>query len=445
MWKNEGGAPPGTPLIPTKEERVSKRARIVLAVIILAVVAGAVGVFALRSKGTGPLVSTATARRADLGVTVPAAGKVVASVRADVFPPAAGTLAEVYVSDGATVSAGEAIARMDTGPLELQVRQAKSGLAAAKAQLKSVTDQAPSSAQIAAAKAGVTAASAAYDSAKAAYDALAPSAAASAGLSASITALDLNVKQAYAALLSAKAAYEKAKSADVSTAKAAAQIAIDQADRAVTLAEANLGKATLVAPIDGVVFFNPTGVAGADGTYPKAATGTAVSPAAAPFSVVDLGRSVFSAEVDEADVGRVAAGMKATVTLDAFPGEEFAGTVTRIAGAAQPTATGGSVFMVDVAIESAGRSLRLGMKGDATIKVSSIASALTIPTTAQFTDSGESFVYRIESGKLVKTPITTGAQTDSEVEVLSGIKEGDVVALAGTTPFSDGMSVRVKQ
>ncbi len=82
------------------------------------------------------------------------------------YPPTAGTLAVVYVSDGATVTAGQKIAKMDTGPLELAVKQAKAGLSQAQAAYDNVDAQGVSSADVTAAKANVTAAKKAWESAK---------------------------------------------------------------------------------------------------------------------------------------------------------------------------------------------------------------------------------------------------------------------------------------
>ena len=84
------------------------------------------------------------------------------------------------------------------------------------------------------------------------------------------------------------------------------------------------------------------------------------------------------------------------------------------------------------------------MKGDATIEVSSIKGAMTIPVEALFNENGQNFVYRVVDNKLSKTDITIGATTDTEVEVLSGLSSGDVVALSGPTQYSDGLTVRAK-
>jgi HlyD family secretion protein len=499
--------PRGTARAGLEEDRVSKRTKIIIAVIALVVVAGLAGVFALRAKGGGPQIQTATVAETNLGVTVSASGKIQAGSRADMYPPTAGTLAAVYVSDGATVTAGQRIAKMDTGPLELAVNQARAGLAQAQAALKNVDAQAVSSADVTAAKANVTASKKAWDSAKKAanavdgpsqgqidaaeaskdaakqsydnatdaYDAallvygstspttsvaLSAKKSAYAGylgakatydslvatnMSSAQAAANSGVSQAYAGYKAAQAALKKAQAANPSSQKTAARAAVTSAAKALELAQSTLSDATLRAPIDGTVFFNATGAPGADGQTPLPAAGAAVAPQAAPFSVVDLGGSTFIAEVDEADIDRVRVGMEADVTLDSFPGETFKTKVTHINSAAQPTATGGTIFPVELAITDTNQNILIGMKGDATIKVSSIPSALTIPLEALFNENGTNFVYKVEGGtKLVKTTITIGAQTDTDVEVIEGLKKGDVVALASPTTYTDGMTVTVK-
>ena len=486
---------------------MSKRTKIIIGVVVLVVAIAAVAFFALNARGGGPEIKTATVAETNLGVTVSASGKVQAGARADMYAPTAGTLAVVYVSDGATVSAGDKIAKMDTGPLDYAVKQAKAGLAQAQAAYENVDAQGVSSSDIAAARANVTASKKAYDSAKVAAGAVegpsqqqidaaaaAESAAkssydnASAAYDAALetwgstspttTVAATQEKQAYAAYLGAKATHDslvatnmdpaqsqanaavsqtyaaykaaqaaltKAQAADPASTKSAAKSAVTQASKAVELAQNNLNNATLVAPIDGTVFFNAGGAPGADGETPLPAEGSAVAPGAAPFSVVDLGGSTFIAEVDEADIDRVRVGMEADVTLDSFPGETFRTKVTHINSAAQPTATGGTIFPVELVMKDLGKNILIGMKGDATIKVSSIPSALTIPLEALFNENGTNFVYRVENGNtLKKTTITIGAQTDTDVEVIEGLKAGDVVALASPTTYTDGMTVTVK-
>jgi HlyD family secretion protein len=439
---------------------------------VVLVIAGVAAFFVFRSQGGGPQVDTATVEQQDLSVKVQASGKVQAGMKADLFPPTVGTLDEVFVEDGQKVTAGQQIAVMDKGPLELQVAQAETGVDQARAQLSAAEQQAPSSQDVNAAKANVNAAKSALNAAKVSLDSAeyAYSAAqkttnqlekavetspallpdlekarlAESQARAGVAQANAGVSQADAAYKGAQAQLAKVQGSSTADAETAARAGLAQAQDALTLAKANLDAATFVAPFDGVVFFNPTGTPGADGQIPKASAGSAVAPQSAPFSVVDLTGVTFTAEVDEADIDRLKAGMTGEVRLDAFPGDAFSSRVIEVRSAAQQTATGGTVFPVDMSIDNKDKNLLIGMKGDADISVSSIGSALIIPVEALFDQNGKSYVYVVEGGRLAKTDITTGAITDTTVQILSGLEAGQVVALSGSVEYTDGMAVRTK-
>jgi len=438
---------------------VSRRGKIILGVVIVVAIVAVAAFFLVKSKGSGPVIKTATVEETNLGVTVSASGNITAGQPIDVYPPTQGTLSDVFVKDGQSVKAGQKLAMMDTGPLEVQVQQAKAALAQAYSQLATINQQVPSSADVAAANAGICAAKAqldsatlAYNQAEEAYEFAKNPPPPAASNPASVAAAELEFKQATAAKKQAAAGVKSAQATlvkvqrgqSVSTQRAGAQASVRSAATALSVAQANLDDATLVAPTDGTVFFNAVGVAAADGSTPKAQPGSAVSPAAAPFSVVNLNASVFTAQVDEADIDRVKVGMEAEVTLDSFPGQTFKTQVVHIASASQPTATGGTIFPVDLAMSDTGKTILIGMKGDTTINVASIQNTLSIPVEALFNENGTNFVYKVVNDKLVKTTITVGATTDTEVEVLQGLKKGDVVALSGSTQYTDGMTVRTQ-
>jgi HlyD family secretion protein len=423
---------------------VSRTVKIVISVVVLAVLVAAAAFFLSKSAGSGPVIKTAKASNSTLKVTVAASGKISAGERSEVYPPAPGTLAVVYVKDGQTVKAGQKLAKMDTGPLKMAVKQAEAGVEQAESGLATLDQSTPSHLDERAAAAAVRAADAQYDNAKMAYD-FTKSLPSAPSKETSVAIANAGVKQAKAGLLSAKAALLKVRRGqDVGEQRGAANAGIASAQAALDVAKANLNGAVLVAPIDGTVFLNPAGIAGADGKAPLPAAGAGVAPAAAPFSVVSLGTSTFTAEVDEADIDRVKLGMIADVTLDAFPGTTLKTTVVHINPAAQPTATGGTIFQVELALTDTGKTILLGMKGDATIQVSAVQGALTIPVEALFNQNGQNYVFKLVGAKLVQTNITVGATTDTSVEVLKGLSAGDTVALAGSTQYTDGMTVRAQ-
>lgn len=451
---------------------MSTKTKVIIGVVVLALIGGVAAFVVIGSKGAGVEVEVGEATERDLSLTVIGSGRVEAGASADIFPPVAGTLARVLVSDGESVTAGTVIAEMDVEPIEVQLTQARAGLAQARAALANVDAQGGGAAAIAAAVAQQTAAEQAYTAAKSGQTAaeagwaLAKAALAAANPAevATYTALSLSEKQSHAAYLSAvsgvaqayaavqgaKVAVTQARSLDPEAQKDAAQAAVAQAQGAVALLEQQLDDATLVAPIGGIVVFNNTAsalsaAAGGTSAGGGPGEGSVVSPQSAPFTVVDLDALTFVADVDEAEIDGVRPGMSARVELDSFPADPITSTVTRVVPLARTTATGGTVFSVEIAITDPAQAVLLGMKGEASIEVESKEAVLTIPVQSLFSEGGKDYVLTIEDGVLVKTFVTVGAETDTDVEVLEGLESGDEVVLAGAVTYTEGTPVRVKQ
>ena len=425
------------------------RGRIIAAIVVLVIV-GVVIAGVLYSNAAGaPSVTTAKATTRTLGVQVTASGKMEASSRYDVYPPTAGTLDSVEVTDGAHVDAGDTLAQMDTEPLELQVAQAKSAVEQAEAQLETIDRGLPAGIDRSAASAAVSAAKASYDAALGAYRAFQVSYNAAPPLVkpsmiATLTALNVQQKNAYASYLSAKSNQHKLSTgSQVGEARDAAEEAQNAAEYSLKVARDTLDKATMTAPAAGTVVFNAVGTPGTDGAIPKAAAGAAVAPASAPFTIVQLGALNFNAQVDEADVDKVRPGMKAQVSLDAFPSKNFEGTVQTVRTTAIQTTTGGIAFPVLIAVEPAGKNLLIGMSGSTNVEVNAVEGALTVPIQAVLDANGSKYVFVVQSDDTVKkSRVQLGALTDTQAQVLSGIGVGDTVVTSNLSGLTDGEKVR---
>jgi HlyD family secretion protein len=427
------------------------KGKIIAAVVVVGIIAAIVAGVAVSARNAVPEVSTATADKRTLGVLVTASGKVDAAVKADVFPQTAGLLDSVEVTDGAEVSAGQVLAVMDTDALEVQASQALAGISGADAQYAAAGMGVPTAAQYAAADAAITVADSSYVVARDGYLAFKglydeATGAIKASMEASLTAVRIAKEGAYASLASARAARSQlSKAADVAAARAAASAARAASADAYRMAKAQIDACSITAPMDGVVIFNALGAPGTDGTVPKPQAGAAVAPQSAPFSVVALSGVGFTAQVDEADIDRVKVGMKASVSLDAFPGESIDAKVVSVKPAAIQTTTGGIAFPVTLELIRGTRSLLLGMSGSADIEVEAVSGALVVPIEAIFDEDDKKYVYVVSGDKVTKTEVTTGALTDTEAEVVSGLDAGAKVAVGNLSSLKDGMAVRVKQ
>jgi len=135
-----------------------------------------------------------------------------------------------------------------------------------------------------------------------------------------------------------------------------AQFSLDNAVIDVELADLAKRLATISTPIEGIVIRVDTPNPGIN-----------ITPAAT-FIVVDPASVFFSANVDEADIGRVIIGQKVKITLDAYPDEEFEGKVEKIAFVSTTTAGGGTAFKVEIFLPANhDLKFKVGMNGDAEI------------------------------------------------------------------------------
>ncbi|HEX2689142.1 MAG TPA: efflux RND transporter periplasmic adaptor subunit [Kofleriaceae bacterium] len=148
-----------------------------------------------------------------------------------------------------------------------------------------------------------------------------------------------------------------------------------QAQAAANLAQAklNLSYATIYSPVDGVVLSRAVDVG---------QTVAASLQAPTLFTIAeDLARMQIDTAVSEGDVGRLVEKMKATFTVDAFPGRQFEGIVRQVRNA--PTTTQGVVtYDAVIDVDNSDKSLRPGMTANVTFVLAQVADAVKIPNSA---------------------------------------------------------------
>jgi HlyD family secretion protein len=416
-----------------------KRKTIVATGIAAAVVVALGGGYAYSAATNRPLVGTAQAAVAPLSVTVSASGSLVAAHSAGVYPPAAGTLASVKVHDGDQVKAGDTLAVMAKGTLQLAVAQAKAAHTAAQAQLEAVNNGVPSAIDRSAANAALSAARSQVSTAKKNYAAYLDdyrnaSPDEQDAMRSTLRTLNTARSTANAALKAAEASLDQLSVAGrVTLARTAANQSVSATAKALSIAEDNLAGATLTAPFDGTVAIH--------GTVEK---GAGLTPGVAPFTVVDPSRMEFEAQVNETDISTIEKAQAATVTLDAFD-NPFTGKVTRVQASPVTTSTGTIAFPVRVSLTAGQDRLFQGMSGSADIEVKSIPDALTVPIEAVLTNGDSRTVFVLGAdGVAHARAVTIGASTDTAAQVLTGLSAGDQVVTTGASALSDGQRVRTK-
>ncbi len=130
--------------------------------------------------------------------------------------------------------------------------------------------------------------------------------------------------------------------------------------------------------------------------------------------------------VDEMDVLKLRKGMEALITLDAFPGQSFTGTVSAVHRSG--TNNGGTTkYTADITIDRENGMLD-GMNASAQITLDSVDDVLCIPEAALFEEDGAVYVYTTYSENNDElggmTEVTTGVSDGTNVQILSGLEEG---------------------
>lgn len=152
------------------------------------------------------------------------------------------------------------------------------------------------------------------------------------------------------------------------------------------------------------------------------------------MEIPDLTRMVAKGDVDEVDAGRVAAGQRVTLRLDAHPDDELHGTIVNVAKTVQqPPNTRDPMKMLRVDIrldQSDPARMRPGMRFQGTIELARSKNALLVPRDAVFVSPKGAVAYRRGVFGVETVPLRVGRQNDKVVEVLSGVSEGDRVLIA---------------
>lgn len=147
--------------------------------------------------------------------------------------------------------------------------------------------------------------------------------------------------------------------------------------------------------------------------------------------IPDLTRMKAEGEVDEADAGRVAAGQRVTLRLDAHPDEEFQGTITAAARTVQRkqnTQDPIKVLRVQIALDRTDPAkMRPGMRFQGTIELGRVKDAILIPRESVFVSSKGPYVFRRGVLDVETVPVRLGGQNDRSIEVTSGLDSGDRV------------------
>ena len=400
---------------------------------------------------------------------VTASGKVYPEVEVKISPDVSGEIVELTVMEGDSVKRGQLLARVYADILATQRDQAKAGVNQQEAQVQNT------SASLEAFKARMDQAERQYLRQKQLYQDKVIS--------------KLEYEQAESAYLTAKADYAAAKESIRS-----GQASVQSAQASLSVANKNLGRTSVVSPMDGVVSLLNV-------KKGERVVGSNMMAGTEMMRVADLRVIEVRVDVGENDIPKVKIGDTAIVEVDAYNNRKFKGVVTQIAstnrgvgGTTQTSTTDVTNYEVRIRLDPASYAdllanakaksfvFRPGMSASADIQTRTRVDALGVPinavTTREKTDTAKAkdgkaaeakpveavnnangepvkndddidevvFVLQ-KDGTVKKISVRTDVQDMNYIEVLSGLKAGDEVITGPYTVVSkllrDGMKVKV--
>jgi multidrug efflux pump subunit AcrA (membrane-fusion protein) len=208
----------------------------------------------------------------------------------------------------------------------------------------------------------------------------------------------------------------------------AARTAIQQAEAALDLANIQLGEVVIKAPFDGIV------------GQLDISKGSRVSPQTTVANFISKEVEVV-VNVPESRIGQVEKGQSAALQMTAYPGQDFPGVVNSIAPQAnQDTRT----FEVKITPTKGADLLRSGMYANVSILAQEKPNTLLAPRAAITTIDDQPVAFVVKGDNTVEQrEVTTGLFDKDNIEILTGLKEGEAVVTAGQSNLTDGAKVEM--
>jgi multidrug efflux pump subunit AcrA (membrane-fusion protein) len=424
--------------------------------------------------GGDPAIEVATVSRATVVEVVEAPATVTARATATVSSPADGTVARLRVREGQRVRAGQVLLRVESPDTRRRLRQAQR--ADARATTSGTSGTVP--VDLGAARQADADAQRAFDRARRAARRIPPGPARTQALS----ALRVSRSQYAAARASADQAVRQLAAGLGSLSDAVAALSSAQRVQtraALDVARRSVAALTVRAPVAGTVSLSPPpagpgsgatsglldqlpeslqgqagdllGDSGA-GAGPSVdavlAEGRPVTSGQPILTVTDTSSLSLTAQVDETDVLLVRAGVPASAELDAVPDARYDAAVASIDPSPTTSSRGGVTYLVRLSLGrgtapggTTAPTPRPGMSAVVDLQVRTAARAVAVPAAAVFRDGRRDAVWVVKNGVASERVVRLGAQGESRVQVVEGLKVGERVVVRGADRVRDGQEV----
>jgi len=373
-------------------------------------------------------VRVATVVRSELKSTVPTNGKVEPQPQAnfEAHAPFPGIVKRLYVHEGQKVTRGQLLLAMDDTDARARLAAALAALRNAQAGYATLLGGGNQQQRITL-EGNLAKARLDRDQALQNLDALQKLEATGAASPSEVTSARQRLAMDNASLtVLQQQKSEPYDTADLNRAKATmaeAQAGYDAALQAVD-------QANVRAPFDGTVYLIPV----SQTEY--------VQQGDLMLKMANLSKMQVRAYFDEPEIGKLSVDQPVTIQWDAQPGKTWHGQIARVPSTIIQYTTR-NIGEVLVAIDDAHDDLLPNTNVRVTALVANIPDALNIPREALHSEAGKTYVYVVSGGFLHRTSVVVGSINLTQVQILSGLKEGQTVALNSTNgdPIGDGVPI----
>lgn len=353
--------------------------RVIKYIIVILIAAVLVGTFVFlfrKSKPAEVRYSELTATRTDIARTTVITGRIVPRNEVNIKPQINGIIAEIFKEAGQTVQKDEVIARLTVIPDMNSLSAAQSRVRLSDINLKQVQSN--------------------YDREKALYD----------------------------KNLVSTEEFEKAEQSlfQAKEERAAAQEALEVIRDGVSSSNATSSSTLIRSTISGLILDIPVKVGNSVIQANTLNDGTTVA------TIANMNDLIFEGQIDETEVGSLYESMPLKITIGALPDFSCDASLEYISPKAVES-NGSNQFKVKAAVSVDGsRTIRSGYSANAEIELEKLENVLSVPESAlEFIREGTFVQVRQENGTYRPVSIETGISDGINIQVKSGLEEGDVV------------------
>jgi RND family efflux transporter MFP subunit len=159
------------------------------------------------------------------------------------------------------------------------------------------------------------------------------------------------------------------------------------------------------------------------------------------MTLMNIDKMKIYISVLEKDIPLIVVGKKGVVTVDSYPGKEFYGEVTKLSQAVDLSTR---TMAAQIDVENPEHLLKPGMFASVTVLVDVRPGALTVPLQALGKDDNGRYVFTVNGSVARKTPVNTGVEQKSRVEILAGVTRSDSIITTGAQFVKDGAPLTIQ-